>query len=502
MRVDSIRPTHVQTLGDRDGTVVTALGIAAMAALIAANAYFVAAEFAFVAARRSKFNERAEEGDRRSIRAIQVHKRLSFMLSGAQLGITVTSLVAGFIAQPTVGAALEPALRALGVPESALFGVSLAVAFALVTITQMVFGELAPKNLAIAKPEPVARALAPSTLVFMKVARPFITVFDAAANRLLRALGIEPVEELHAAVSTEELDYIVDSSAETGHLSPQQAALLARAIDFGDLEASDAMIPWNRTVTIDAEATASDLRDLMVSAHSRFPVLADDGAIVGIVHAKDLLGVSPAEFADVRVDALAHDVFVVPEAAGLRTVLRELREHATEMAVVVDEYGGPAGVVTLEDVVEELVGDIADEYDAVDHEQPVEDSNGGWTVPAGWRVDEIERVTGLALPDGEYDTVAGLVLERLERIPEIGDSVVVEAIKIEVLALEEWAITELRLSIEPDAEADAGSGADDHADQGDAAAGDDAADGDEGTRPEGRPGTQRDTAGDGESGSS
>jgi CBS domain containing-hemolysin-like protein len=428
----------------------TALGIIAVLGLIAANGYFVAAEFSFVAARRSKFTELADQGDRRSVRAVQVHQRLSFMLSGAQLGITVTSLVVGFIAQPTIGAALEPVVGALGVPEAATFGISLTVAFILATITQMVFGELAPKNLAIAKPEPVARVLAPSTWWFMRVAGPFITFFDGSANKLLRALRIEPVQELHGRVSTQELDLIVDSSAETGHLSPQQAALLARAIDFSELEASDAMIPWNRTVTINSDASAADLRDLMVSAHSRFPVLDEEGAIRGIVHAKDLLGVSPVDYGTVTVGSLAHEVFVVPEAAGLRTVLRELREHATEMAVVVDEYGGPAGVVTLEDVVEELVGDIADEYDALDEDQPVEVGDGIWTVPAGWRVDEIERVTGFKLPDGDYDTVAGLVLERLERIPEVGDSVVVDGVQIDVMALDEWAITELQLVLVDD----------------------------------------------------
>lgn len=424
---------------------MTALGILAVIALIAANGYFVAAEFSFVAARRSKFVDAAEAGDRRADRAVQVHRRLSFMLSGAQLGITVTSLVVGFIAQPTIGAAIEPALSAVGVPEAATFGVSLTIAFILATITQMVFGELAPKNLAIARPEPVARALAPSTLLYMRLAGPFIRFFDGAANRLLRAVRIEPVQELQGAVSTRELDLIVDSSAETGHLSPQQAALLMRAIDFGELEASDAMVPWNRTVTIDADATATDLRDLIASAHSRFPVLDHDGGILGIVHAKDLLGVDPAEYHRVPVASLLHPVFVVPEAAGLRIVLRELRDHATEMAVVVDEYGGPAGVITLEDVVEELVGDIADEYDVADEDHPVEIGDGEWSVPAGWRVDEIERVTGLHLPEGDYDTVAGLVLERLERIPSVGDIVVVDGVEIAVLALEEWAIVRLRL---------------------------------------------------------
>lgn len=438
--------------------MLTVLGLLAVVGLIAANGYFVAAEFSFVAAHRARFAEAAEAGDRRSRRALEVLSRLSFMLSGAQLGITVTSLVLGFIAQPTIGAAISPALSALGIPEGAVFGVSLTIAFLLATFTQMIFGELAPKNLAIARPEPVARRLASSTLLFLRLAGPFIRIFDSAANALLRLVRIEPVQELHAGVSTSELDLIVDTSAESGHLSPEQAALLARAIDFTELEASDAMVPWNRTVTIAAGATATDLRDLMSSAHSRFPVLDAEGGIVGVVHAKDLLRIPPEEYEDVVVADLLHEVLVVPEAAGLRSVLRELRSHATEMAVVVDEYGGPAGVVTLEDLVEELVGDIADEYDAPFEEQPEEIEPGVWTVPAGWRVDEIARVTAFELPEGDYDTVAGLVLDRMERIPEVGDAVVVDEVLIEVLALEEWAITRLRLSchvVNDDEDADA-----------------------------------------------
>ena len=231
--------------------LLTALGLVAVVLLIAANGYFVAAEFAYVASRRSKFAEGAEDGDKKSIRALAVHKRLSFMLSGAQLGITVTSLVLGFIARPAIAGAIEPVLEAVGVGANASFGVSLVIAFVLATIAQMVFGELAPKNLAIAKPEPVARAVAGSTLLFMKVAGPVIRLFDGSANRLLKVFGIEPVEELHGAVSTEELDLIVDSSAESGHLTVLQAGLLERAIDFAELEASDAMVAWNKVVTID-----------------------------------------------------------------------------------------------------------------------------------------------------------------------------------------------------------------------------------------------------------
>lgn len=451
-RADSITLAHPCPPTENEvDAVLTALGLLGVVALIAANGYFVAVEFAFVAARRSRLLEQVEQGDRRSKRAIDVHKRLSFMLSGAQLGITVTTLLVGFIAEPAIASVIEPALIALGVPESVTFGISLTLALILATVAQMVFGELAPKNLAIAKPEPVARSLASSMWLFMRVAGPLIRLFDGSANRLLRMIGVEPVEELRGAVSTEELDLIVDSSAESGHLTQSQAALLERAIDFGELEASDAMVPWNRVVTIDVDATAADLRDLMASTHSRFPVVDADGQVQGIVHAKDLLGVSRAEYDSTLVSELLHEILAVPEAAGLNVVLAELRSRATEMAIVIDEYGGPAGVVTLEDVVEELVGDIEDEYDPSAPGEHVEIEPGVWSVAASSRPDEIERITGFDLPDGEYDTVAGLVLDRLERIPEAGDSFTVDGIRVEVLAVDGFAIERIELRVDPEA---------------------------------------------------
>ena len=441
--------------------MLTALGLLGVVALIAANGYFVAVEFAFVAARRSRFLGQAEDGDRKSKRAIEVHKRLSFMLSGAQLGITVTTLLVGFIAEPAIASVIEPVLVAVGVPESATFGISLTLALILATMGQMVFGELAPKNLAIAKPEPVARALGSSMWWFLRIAGPVIRLFDGAANRLLRLVGVEPVEELRGAVSTEELDLIVDSSAESGHLTESQAALLERAIDFGELEASDAMVPWNRVVTIDVDATAADLRDLMASTHSRFPVVDADGQVQGIVHAKDLLGVGRSVYETTPVSQLFHEILAVPEAAGLNVVLAELRSRATEMAIVIDEYGGPAGVVTLEDVVEELVGDIEDEYDPSAPGDHVETEPGVWSVAASSRPDEIERITGLDLPDGEYDTVAGLVLDRLERIPEAGDSFIVDGVLIEVLEVDGFAIERVELRVDPQALDEALDGDDD-----------------------------------------
>jgi CBS domain containing-hemolysin-like protein len=425
--------------------VLTVVGLVAVAGLVLATSFFVAAEFAYVAARRGRLEELATAGDGKAATAVEVHKRLSFMLSGAQLGITVTSLVIGFVAEPTLGRALDPLVEAIGVPESAQRGVTLTVGFLIATVAQMVIGELAPKSIAIARAEPVARVLARPTLLFMQLAGPVIRVFDGAANWLLHTVGIDPVEELHGGVSTEELDLIVLESAGRGQLTDQQAALLSRALQFGELRAASVMVPWNKVVTVADEDTGEDLRQAMeVSAHSRFPVVAD-GAVVGIVHAKDLLGVPAADLASVRVASLANPVTAVPEAAGLRVVLGRLQSAATELALVVDEYGAPAGVVTLEDLVEELVGDIADEHDPDDLGAEAEGA-GTWSVPGGWRLDEIARVTGIDLPLGDYDTVAGLVLDHLQRVAVEGDHITVADTTVQVLETDGWAVTRVRLA--------------------------------------------------------
>jgi len=225
---------------------------------------------------------------------------------------------------------------------------------------------------------------------------------------------------------------------------------LERAIDFGELEASDAMVAWNKVVTIAGSATAADLRDAMASRRSRFPVVDSNGKVQGIVHAKDLLGVDRSEYDNVLVQSLMHEVIAVPEAARLTIVLTELRTHSTEMALVIDEYGGPAGIVTLEDIVEELVGEIEDEYDPTESSEQTQTAPGVWVISGTSRPDEIERATGLELPDGEYDTVAGLVLDRLERLVEVGDSVVVDGVLIEVTDVDGYAIEEVRLQVHID----------------------------------------------------
>lgn len=428
--------------------MLTALGLVAVAALIAGNAYFVLAEFSFVAARRGRLAEAAEKGDRRAARALAVVGRLSFMLSGAQLGITVTSLVVGFIAQPTLGAALEPVVQALGVSESAVPGIALTIGFVIATAAQMVFGELAPKNLAIAKPEPVALGLARSTWLFLTVARPVIRLFDGAANGLLRLVGIEPVDEIHGGVQAEEIPLIVEASTAAGSLSASQADLLQRALEFRDLDAREVMVPWNHVVTVPADAVGADVAVLLdTTRHMRFPVVDAWDEVVGMLHAKDLLGVPVDRRAEVAVTDLTRPVLAVPESADLHRVLAEVRQSSSPMAIVVDEHGGTAGVLTIEDLVEELVGDIGDEFDADDEPGVVRLAADRWRLPGELRLHEVERETGVELPEGPYDTVAGFVLDRLGRIPVVGDRATDAGVAATVLSMEGRRIRTLELVV-------------------------------------------------------
>jgi CBS domain containing-hemolysin-like protein len=417
----------------------------------------VAVEFAFVASRRSRLADAHERGDASSGRALQVLRRLSFMLSGAQLGITVTSLTVGFIAEPTLGRALQPVVGALGVPDAARPGIALSVGFVLATASQMVFGELAPKNLAIARPEPVARRLARSTQVYLAVAGPVVSLFDGAANGLLRALGIEPVEELVGAVDPEELPLIVDASSEAGSLTISQAELLRRALGFHERDAGEVMVPWNRVVTMPAGATGAELQELLAATrHTRFPLVDEWDEVVGLVHAKDLLSVPVERRNEVAVADLSRPVLAVPESAGLHRVLAELRSSSSPMAIVADEHGATAGVLTIEDLLEELVGEIEDEFDAELAEGAVELGRDHWLVPGDLRLHEIERQTDLVLPEGPYDTVAGLVMDRLGRVPVEGDRVNVAGVELRVVSMDRRRVVtvELRLPRRPRDETD------------------------------------------------
>ncbi|GAB2611504.1 hemolysin family protein [Streptomyces capparidis] len=430
-----------------------ALGLSAVLLLTAGTGWFVAQEFAFVAADRGALSRQARAGDRRAARALRVLDRLSFSLSGAQLGITVTGLAVGFLAEPSVAALLTPLLTGVGVPGAAVGGIALALAFVLATAVQMVLGELAPKNLALAVPERLAKAMAGPTLVYLKVAGPLVTVFDAAANRLLRRVGVEPVASPHGGATLEELDHLIAESHRHGRLPRETARLLDHALEFSERRLAEVAVPRVDVRSVPARATGADVADLIARhGHSHYPVLGgrpDD--VLGVVGVRELMRLPADRAARATARELAREALLLPDTLPLPDAAERMRAADEEFAVVLDEYGGLAGIVTFEDIAEELVGEIADESDEVT--EPAVADGAGWLVDAGRRVDEVAEATGVALPEGPgYDTVAGLVMEQLGRLPRLGDQVLLELAdggpaRLRVLAVDRRVPERVRLDL-------------------------------------------------------
>ncbi|HEY3512428.1 hemolysin family protein [Kribbella sp. NPDC051137] len=402
-------------------------GLGLILVLTVATGYFVSQEFAYVAVDRSRLRTLAADGDAAAARALKVTARLSFVLSGAQVGITITALLAGYFAEPYLGEGLQHLLGAAGVPEAVSLSVSVILALLLATIIQMVLGELAPKNLAIARAEAIALRLSRSTLLYLAVAGPVIHLFDSASNRILRRVGIEPVEELPQGATPQELDRIIETSYEQGLLDEDTMRLLDRGLDFRGRTAGEAMVPRVDVVTVHRDEPLTRVVELQDTGHSRFPVVGGSvDEVIGVVAIGDVVELEPADRATIAVGSLATQPVAVPTTLPLPAVLERLRTARRQLAIVVDEYGGFAGIVSLEDIAEELVGEIRDEDD-LPETGLVQGGDGSWVVPARWRLDEVEEATGVPLPVGDdYETVSGLVMARLGRIPEVGDALVVE----------------------------------------------------------------------------
>jgi CBS domain containing-hemolysin-like protein len=430
--------------------VSPAVGLAAVLALVLANALFVAAEFAMVAVDRTQVGMRSQSGSRAARITDAVLRRLSFHLSGAQLGITVCSLGLGVLAEPVVAPLLEPLLAPVfgdrGGPAW-----SVGAALLVTTAVQMVAGELVPKGVAVARPLPTALALAAPFRGFAIVCWPFIAAGDAAATGLLRLVGLEPAEELSSVRSRDELQRLVRRSEEGGTLVGPAADLLVRAFRFREKTAADAMTPRPAVQALPLDATTAEL--LAASERtglSRFPVYRGElDEVVGVVHVKDVLGV-PAERRDREpLAGLVREVLMVPESRDLASLMTELREEEGQFAVVLDEYGSLAGIVTLEDLVEEIVGDIADEHDPQMVDPPVRTWGGAHLLSGRLHHDEVEAACGLDLPDGDYETLAGFVLDRLGRIPEVGDGFVHEGWAVEVAEMDHHRVATVRLVAPP-----------------------------------------------------
>ncbi|HEY8986825.1 MAG TPA: hemolysin family protein [Streptomyces sp.] len=399
---------------------------------------FVAAEFSLTTVERGELERAAERGERGAAGALKAVRNLTFQLSGAQLGITVTNLVVGMLAEPSISALLSGPLESAGLPGSASRSVGLVIGTALSTVFLMVVGELVPKNWAISSPLAVAKNVGNAQRWFSAAFRPFITHLNNTANRIVRLAGVEPTEELAAARGPQELAALARHSAKEGALEADTAELFVRTLNLADLTAENVMTPRVQVMALEAHATCEDVANATrASGLSRFPVYRGSlDSVVGTVHIKDALAVSAERRARVPVAEIMREPLLVPESLTVDRLLDRLSGKRT-MAVVIDEYGGTAGVATLEDIVEEVVGEVRDEHDP--HETPDlapagtdEAGRALYSADGSARTDQLARV-GLRTPEGPYETLAGLVATELGRIPAVGDRIDVAGWRLDVV---------------------------------------------------------------------
>ncbi len=389
--------------------------------LLLGNGFFVWAEFALVASRQSKIEQLAEEGQTRARLAQKAIRELTLTLAGAQLGITMCSLGLGFVAEPAVANVLESGLESIGeMPETLLHTISFIVALMIVTFFHMVIGEMAPKNIAIAIPERSALWLAVPFGAFVTVFRPLILGLNGLANLGVRLMGMQPQQERIEAPSIEELRSMIKEAGQFGELRETEQRLLSGATSFGERDATAAMVPRTEIVAIPSTMTVAEIEDVTVaSGHSRFPIYGENlDQIFGFIHVKDLLKLESRDRPVPR--KLIRPMLIVPESLNLHPLLVAMRRQRKHFALVVDEHGGTAGVVTLEDLLEELVGEIRDEHDASElGVEPLGDDR--YLVPGTLRIDEAADYLDVRLPKGEYETVAGFLMDRLGRVPKRRD---------------------------------------------------------------------------------
>jgi CBS domain containing-hemolysin-like protein len=399
---------------------------------------FVAAEFSLTTVERGELERAVERGERGAAGALKAVRNLTFQLSGAQLGITVTNLVVGMLSEPSIAALITGPLESLGISHSASKSVALVLGTALSTVFLMVVGELVPKNWAISSPLSVAKRVGNAQRWFSAAFRPFISHLNNTANHVVRAFGLEPAEELASARGPQELAALARHSAREGALEPDTAELFVRTLNLADLTAENVMTPRVQVVALDAQATCEDVANATrATGLSRFPVYRGNlDEVVGTVHIKDVLAVPADRRARFPLSEVMREPLLVPESLTVDRLLDRLSGKRT-MAVVIDEYGGTAGVATLEDIVEEVVGEVRDEHDP--HETPDLAPAGAddagrtlYSADGAARMDQLARV-GLRAPEGPYETLAGLAATELGRIPEVGDVVEVAGWRIDVV---------------------------------------------------------------------
>jgi CBS domain containing-hemolysin-like protein len=402
----------------------TLLALLAFVVLTLGTAVFVAAEFSLTALERSTVDANARTGGRRDKLIQRAHRTLSFQLSGAQVGISLTTLITGYLAEPLIARLLQSPFAALSLAKNVADGLALALALLIATSVSMVFGELVAQYLAVARPLETARAVAGPQVLFSMLFTPLIKMTNGTANWILRRLGIEPAEELRSARSPQELGSLVRNSARRGALDATTAALVDRSLRFGSRTSEELMTPRSKIEALQADETVADLVVMaMETGFSRFPIVEGDlDETMGMVHVKQVFEVPPADRPRARLAGLALPVPVVPSTLDGDDVMAQVRTSPLQTVLVVDEYGGTAGMVTMEDLIEEIVGDVRDEHDDVTPDVLRMGPNT-WRVAGLLRIDEVAQAIGFRAADGEYETIGGLLLQELGHIPKPGETV-------------------------------------------------------------------------------
>lgn len=399
------------------------VGILLTLAIIAACGFFVAQEFAYMSVDRSRMSALAEKGDVQAKRVLAITKRTSFMLSGAQLGITVTGLLIGYVAEPLIGASIGTLLGGVGIDPAVSILIGTTGALILATIVTMIFGELYPKNLAIASPEPLARALAMPTRIYLMLFGWLIALFDIAANALLRLVRIEPLEDVDESATARDLEAIIEESRVSGDLPDDLSKIIDRILDFPQRDVEHAMVPRSRIDSISPDTTVGEVRAMMAAGHTRYPVIGDEDTPVGVVELIDLLRGAHAD--DLPVSAVMREAVVLPTTMQLPVALDRMRQTRNELACVVDEYGNFDGILTIEDLTEEVIGEISDEHDPIAPEI-VDVGEAAWQLPGDVHLDEVERLIGHDLDSDDAETIAGLIIHEHGDLPEVGTVVRVD----------------------------------------------------------------------------
>ncbi len=429
----------------------TYLGIAV--GLLILNGFFVGAEFALIAARRSKIEQLAASGNKRAGVALRSIRELSLMLAGAQLGITMASLGLGAVAEPAVARLIEGGLESVvHLSPGLLHSASFVMALTIVVFFHMVIGEMAPKNIAIAEPEKSALWIAAPFRAFTTLFRPFIALLNFLANGGVRLLGVEPRDELENVHSSAEIGVLIAESAKGGYIDKFEQRLLTGAIAFSERDAASIMVPRTDVVAVPHTATAGEVEQLVLeTGHSRFPVYVRNlDTIIGFFHAKDLLNLSEAERDQPLPRRFLRKMLVVPESLRLHPLLVQMSFNRLHLALVLDEHGGTAGVVTLEDVLEELVGEIRDEYDET--ELGIERvGDDRYIVPGTLHLGDAQSRLDLDLPEGDYETIAGFLMDRLGRIPRRRDVVRHDEWRLRVVSIHRRRVVQVLVERTPTA---------------------------------------------------